>query len=157
MKACKIVCKGRQAGPIRAKPIRADPSRAEPAEIFHSDSIGSAVKNSPVARCVAWCCGGGHVKWCHEVAKPLRPSSQHISCSSRSVNASLGFQNCHRKCTTAIACCSQYRLSHFVAPLYVAPSTTPSNAKPTSEFFTSFPFSFLPHPLRHFFLIPTTQ
>ena len=19
--------------------------------------------------CVAWCCGGGHVKWCHEVAK----------------------------------------------------------------------------------------
>ena len=25
-------------------------------------------------------------------------------------------------------------LSHFVAPLYVAPSTTPGNAKPTSEF-----------------------
>ena len=24
-------------------------------------------------------------------------------------------------------------LSHFVAPLYVAPSTTPGNAKPTSE------------------------
>ena len=22
--------------------------------------------------CVAWCCGGGHVKWCHEVAKPVR-------------------------------------------------------------------------------------
>ena len=20
--------------------------------------------------CVAWCWGGGHVKWCHEVAKP---------------------------------------------------------------------------------------
>ena len=28
-----------------------------------------------------------------------------------------------------------YRLSHFVAPLYVAPSPTPGNAKPTSEFF----------------------
>ena len=27
-----------------------------------------------------------------------------------------------------------YRLSHFVAPLYVAPSPTPGNAKPTSEF-----------------------
>ena len=27
-------------------------------------------------------------------------------------------------------------LSHFVAPLYVAPSTTPGNAKPTSEFKT---------------------
>ena len=26
-----------------------------------------------------------------------------------------------------------YRLSHFVAPLYVAPSPTPGNAKPTSE------------------------
>ena len=26
-------------------------------------------------------------------------------------------------------------LSHFVAPLYVAPSTTPGNAKPTSESF----------------------
>ena len=25
-------------------------------------------------------------------------------------------------------------LSHFVAPLYVAPSTTPGDAKPTSEF-----------------------
>ena len=25
--------------------------------------------NSPVARCVAGCWGGGHVKWCHEVAK----------------------------------------------------------------------------------------
>ena len=22
--------------------------------------------------CVAWCWGGGHVKWCHEVAKPVR-------------------------------------------------------------------------------------
>ena len=21
---------------------------------------------------VAWCWGGGHVKWCHEVAKPVR-------------------------------------------------------------------------------------
>ena len=28
---------------------------------------------------------------------------------------------------------SPYRLSHFVAPLYVAPSPTPGNAKPTSE------------------------
>ena len=28
-----------------------------------------------------------------------------------------------------------YRLSHFVAPLYVAPSPTPSNAKPTSRVF----------------------
>ena len=28
-----------------------------------------------------------------------------------------------------------YRLSHFVAPLYVAPSTAPSNAKPTGEFY----------------------
>ena len=33
---------------------------------------------SPVARCVAWCCGGGHVKWCHEVAKAVRASSQSI-------------------------------------------------------------------------------
>ena len=40
-----------------------------------------------------------------------------------------------------IACCSQYRLSHFVAPLYVAPSTAPSNAKPTSELnFLNFKF-----------------
>ena len=30
---------------------------------------------------------------------------------------------------------AQGGLSHFVAPLYVAPSTTPSNAKPTSESF----------------------
>ena len=30
-----------------------------------------------------------------------------------------------------------YRLSHFVAPLYVAPSPTPGNAKPTSEFWWS--------------------
>ena len=29
---------------------------------------------------------------------------------------------------------SPYRLSHFVAPLYVAPSPTPGNAKPTSEY-----------------------
>ena len=33
---------------------------------------------SPVVRCVAWCCGGGHVKWCHEVAKPVWASSQSI-------------------------------------------------------------------------------
>ena len=26
-----------------------------------------------------------------------------------------------------------YRLSHFVAPLYVAPSTTPSNATPEAS------------------------
>ena len=31
-----------------------------------------------------------------------------------------------------------YRLSHFVAPLYVAPSPTPGNAKPTSEFLFAF-------------------
>ena len=29
------------------------------------------------------------------------------------------------------------RLSHFVAPLYVAPSPTPGNAKPTSEFYVA--------------------
>ena len=31
-----------------------------------------------MARCVAWCCGGGHVKWCHEVAKPRRNGSGKI-------------------------------------------------------------------------------
>ena len=31
-------------------------------------------------------------------------------------------------------------LSHFVAPLYVAPSTTPGNAKPTSECVFAFVF-----------------
>ena len=30
-----------------------------------------------------------------------------------------------------------YRLSHFVAPLYVAPFTIPGNGKPTSELFWS--------------------
>ena len=35
---------------------------------------------------------------------------------------------------SVIAWCSRYRLSHFVAPLYVDPSQTPGNATPTSEF-----------------------
>ena len=34
-------------------------------------------------------------------------------------------------------------LSHFVAPLYVAPSPTKGNAKPTSEFFTAEPIDAL--------------
>ena len=34
--------------------------------------------NSPLARCVAGCWGGGHVKWCHEVAKPRRNGSGKI-------------------------------------------------------------------------------
>ena len=38
-----------------------------------------------------------------------------------------------------------YRLSHFVAPLYVAPSPTPGNAKPTSESLYVFKFLSLIH------------
>ena len=43
------------------------------ATISRFQKFAKCSKNySPLARCVAWCCGGGHVKWCHEVAKPVR-------------------------------------------------------------------------------------
>ena len=32
--------------------------------------------------CVSWCCGGGHVKWCHEVAKLVRDRHFSFSCLS---------------------------------------------------------------------------
>ena len=38
-------------------------------------SVSKRKTNSPLARCVAGCWGGGHVKWCHEVAKPRRNGS----------------------------------------------------------------------------------
>ena len=39
---------------------------------------GRIKQDSPLARCVAGCWGGGHVKWCHEVAKPRRNGSGKI-------------------------------------------------------------------------------
>ena len=30
-------------------------------------------------RCVVWCCGGDHVKWCHEVAKPVKHTTATIT------------------------------------------------------------------------------
>ena len=83
--------------------------------------------------CVAGCCGGGHIKWCHEVAKPvLAAACNYICTDSFEIQAKRAYYD-EEKSENGLRT-SPYRLSHFVAPLYVAPSTTPSNAKPTSEF-----------------------
>ena len=77
--------------------------------------------------CVAGCCGGGHVKWCHEVAKPvLAAACNYICTDSFEIQAKRAY-NYEEKSENGLRT-SPYRLSHFVAPLYVAPSTTPSNA-----------------------------
>ena len=77
--------------------------------------------------CVAWCWGGGHVKWCHEVAKPvLAAACNYICTDSFEIQAKRAYYD-EEESENGLRT-SPYRLSHFVAPLYVAPSTTPSNA-----------------------------
>ena len=77
--------------------------------------------------CVAWCWGGGHVKWCHEVAKlVLTAACNYICTDSFEIQAKRAYYD-EEESENGLRT-SPYRLSHFVAPLYVAPSTTPSNA-----------------------------
>ena len=77
--------------------------------------------------CVAGCCGGGHVKWCHEVAKPVLAATCNYICTDRFEIQAKRSYNDEEKSENGLRT-SPYSLSHFVAPLYVAPSTTPSNA-----------------------------
>ena len=93
--------------------------------------------------CVAWCWGGGHVKWCHEVAKPvLAAACNYICTDSFEIQAKRAYYD-EEESENGLRT-SPYRLSHFVAPLYVAPSTTPSNAtSPEPDFFTAEPIESL--------------
>ena len=98
---------------------------------FRVQVRGSAIR---LARgfCVAGCCGGGHVTWCHEVAKPvLAAACNYICTDSFEIQAKRAY-NYEEKSENGLRT-SPYRLSHFVAPLYVAPPTTPSKATPEAS------------------------
>ena len=65
--------------------------------------------------------------WCHEVAKPVPAAAcNHICTDSFEIQAKRAYYD-EEKSENGLRT-SPYSLSHFAEPLYVAPSTTPSNA-----------------------------
>ena len=77
--------------------------------------------------CVAWCCGGGHVKWCHEVAKTCTDHIVAYLCFPYSFFFSFSFW--------LLVCCS-FCSYHYFCVLFLCPLFVP--------LFLSFLLSFFP-------------
>ena len=63
---------GSQLGRLLGSQLGSLLGRLQRGSYFLNDLFLKGQMDLPRVFCVAGCCGGGHVKWCHEVAKPVR-------------------------------------------------------------------------------------